>query len=523
MKYFLIFIVVFFFPSAFARICEESFSVDEIDRREFLRRADEELKQALNEIRETPQEPVLKAQGYKPTYYKGLDQAREFNEVAKYLRAIQADPEKTHIPYFADQVEKTLADFENSFRKHNQDKPEFLEERLKILEEIKKEAQRRMKDQNVTYDWWVIFNFRLPIIISSEFPTTIHRINQTIIEDKFEDPAERVKAGIEIIYNKKLTQKIKEKIRYLLRENRRLPKIFRSQGELLHLQKMKTKLKQLNPRKILFKGKYTSEELEEIGDDIFDGLLAWRGEIMVEIIEANGLYNDTFKNHKRMQELLLFFKENNRIYLRESAVREVRPFILTKEKFPEEIMFFTTDELGIMAFNKLEDHSHFVGVSGSPVAADGFKRDPFDFFIHDVVHLDLAQSKLRKKIPKKVLERIDNISKKAVREKAELALFMYCHERANGLFSLDIENYINIDTNLFSPSELSQIVVDDKRYARERINSKGFDNGPARRFLDPDNLQGMIPDGVDANNREEVGSFLSQAEDVFVDILLAPL
>ena len=106
MKYFLIFIAVFYFSSAFASVCEESFSVDEIDRMDFLRRADEQLKQALKEIRENPEEPVLKAQGYKPIYYKGLDQAREFNEVARYLRAIKADPKNTHIPYFADQIEK---------------------------------------------------------------------------------------------------------------------------------------------------------------------------------------------------------------------------------------------------------------------------------------------------------------------------------------------------------------------------------------------------------------------------------
>ena len=109
MKYFLIFIIsVFYFPSAFARVCEESFSADGIDRRDFLRRADEQLEKALQKIRKSPQEPVLKAQGFKPIYYRGVDQAREFNAVAKYLRDIQTDPEKTHISYFADQVEKTL-------------------------------------------------------------------------------------------------------------------------------------------------------------------------------------------------------------------------------------------------------------------------------------------------------------------------------------------------------------------------------------------------------------------------------
>ena len=131
---------------------------------DLLRRADKELEKALRGIRKTPEEPSFKAKGFKPEYYRGYDKAREFNAVKEWAEKVKADRYRTHIPYFADQLEKHIADFEKSFRRHNKDKPEFLEKRLKLLEELKQEARQRIKDQNVTYDWWANFNVRMPMI-----------------------------------------------------------------------------------------------------------------------------------------------------------------------------------------------------------------------------------------------------------------------------------------------------------------------------------------------------------------------
>ena len=428
MNYFLIFFIsVFFFPSAFASVCEESFSADGIDRRDFLRRANEELQQALKGIRENPQEPVLKAQGFKPIYYRGVDQAREFNEVANYLRAIQADPEKTHIPYFAGQVEKTIADFEKGLRQHNQDKPEFLAERLKILEVLKGEARKRVADQTVTYDWWAVFNLRLSIVASSRFDV-IRSINQTRIRDKSKDTAERVKAGIKIAYNREYST---------------------------------------NP----------------------------------------------VKTHEDMQELLSYAKGNRLSH----DFFFMNTFTSRQEKFSEEIMFFTTDELGIMAFNKLEDHSHFVGVSGSPLIVDGLKKDSVDYFIHDLVHIK-GELQYRTEVFQKVLERIGNISNKADREKAELALFMYRHEEN---FDFGLYKYFKMKNNiyLFSQSKLSDFRANIKKSARELIGSGTFFD-PMKRFLDHEDLQEMLPESVNINNPEEVKNFLNEAVDIFVDTVI---
>ena len=400
MKYFLIFIAVFYFSSAFASVCEESFSVDEIDRMDFLRRADEELKQALKEIRENPEEPVLKAQGYKPTYYRGLDQAREFNEVAKYLRAIKVDLEKTHIPYFADEIEKTIANFEKGLRQHNKNKLKFLAERLEILEVLKKEAYKRVENQNVTYDWWAIFNLRLTMIASES-------------------------------------------------------------------------------------------------NDYIEGMLRVRN--------RNRL-SDPLKTHEGTQELLSdALGSSDEALLLGRGRFALYIFNKTKGNFPEEIMFFTTDEPGIMAFNKLGDNSHFVGVSGEPLQADNITMDAFHFFDHDIGHLYRART-----YPQKVFERIDNISNKSDREKAELALFIFRHEDGGDTFFHTREVLKSGTEANLSSSEL------------RKLTAKTRDFMLTENFFEQGSLHELLPESVNVKNREEIEKFLIEVADFFVAILLTP-
>ena len=428
MKYFLIFfIVVFFFPSAFARVCEESFSADGIDKGDFLRRADEELKQALKEIRENPEEPVLKAQGYKPTYYKGLDQAREFNAVAKYLKTIKAEPAETHIPYFSDQVEKTLADFEKGFRKHSQGNPELLEEGLKQLEVLKIEARKRVADQNVTYDWWATFNLRLPIMTSE------HGFIYSMLRQKF---------GISIFDSEK---DIKRK-----------------------------------------------KELYAIG---------------------------TVNTHEKAQE---FFSNSNldKIgnFLSSTKRNAIRSFNRIRNSFPEEIMFFTTDELGIMAFNRLKDNSRFIGVSGISLPADGTIQSPFEFFTHDLAHIAVDLDVVAAITPQNVSKRISNtFSSQFDREKAELALFMYRHEVGHQFFPIELQKYYTTGetAHFFRPLSPKEIKRSTKTAARD-MTTNSFD-----RFFDSDDLQGLLPESVNIDQAGSVMGYLHESAEVFADILLA--
>ena len=390
-----------------------------------------------------------------------------------------------------------------------------------------------MEDQNVTYDWWSTFNFRLPVLASSDINVVIRRINQFRIQDKFRDPAERVKAGIEIAYNTKLAREIKEMIHSRMRESRR--GFFKRAR--VSLKKMKKNLKQLDPKKVLFEGEYTSRELERMEMEIlgmdrelfFDNTITGTkvNIIIGEVVDEKIWVNDVLRTHEEMQEFLSYFSKNNipfYVALNTEQVN-IHQFIRTKQQFPDEIMFFTTDELGIMAFNKLEDHSHFVGVSGSPIVADALERNSFDFFGHDLGHATQGKI-LRLENFKKISERIDNISNKEDREKAELALFMYRHEIAYGLFGISghadvgVSDYTSIDTNLLSPSELSQLRADAKEYARENIYKEYFFGGPVSRFLDSEDLQEMLPESVNINNPEEVKNFLNEAVGIFVDTVI---
>ena len=411
MKYFLIFfIAIFFFSSAVTGACEEGFSNDR-GKQALLRRASIKLERDLQAIRSSPQEPLLKEQGFKPEYYAGVDQAREFNRLKEYLHEIKADPKRTHISYFAEQIEKTIADFERDFKKHYQDNPEFLKERLKILEEFKKESQKRIEDQSVTYDWWTHFNLRLAMIAS----------------------------------------------------------------ELDFIRSMS----------------------KEMG-----------GYIIM----------DTLKTHKGVQKLLsdvvIYFREDIPLSIM-VEIFGIRSFIRTKEKFPQEIMFFVTGKLGIMAFNKLEDKSHFIGVSVSPLTVDGQKMRGFEFSSHDLMHIQGTQE-WKSEVPQKILKRIENISSKSDREKAELALFMYRHENKSRIFSQELKEYYkSTGTNIFWLN-LRRIKAGAKKSSREMM-----DVVSRNRFFDPDDLQMILPDSVNVNDRQEVRMFLIESADVFANILLA--
>ena len=221
---------------------------------------------------------------------------------------------------------------------------------------------------------------------------------------------------------------------------------------------------------------------------------------------------DSLKTHEEIQEL-----QELRTYFLEDVddLRGLYPFLITKEEFPEEIMFFTTDELGIMAFNKLEDNSYLIGVSGSPVIADGDRISTFGFFAHDLNHMEASQV-LEAKIPKKILGRIDGISSKSDREKVELALFIYRHESEDLSLSGKLtQYYTDSEIHSFSQDDLERFKSSIRKEYQELMEKH------ETRFFDSDDLQVMLPESVNVNNKEEVKKFLDEAVDVVVDILLA--
>ena len=133
--------------------------------------AEIKLEKDLEDVRKAGQEQELREQGFLPSYYAGLDQVQEFKKVQEYLEAVQADPYLTHVPYFSNQAEKTISQFEKSFREQMADRrPDikvdhpFLKRRLKLLDDLRQELKLKTERQEVTYHWWAGFNVKLVLL-----------------------------------------------------------------------------------------------------------------------------------------------------------------------------------------------------------------------------------------------------------------------------------------------------------------------------------------------------------------------
>ena len=406
--YLLYFCFIFFTLNSFAQsLCEQGFSA--IESGEFIesirageslvQNAEIKLEQDLKKIRNSPKELFLKAQGFKPSYYGGVDQAREFKRVQEYLEEIKADPEHTHIPYFADQVEKTISDFERGFREqHSADSIEqeikriqkkidkktlflgipllrfssvshvlmrcmrhFLDvkEQLNLLEVLKESARKKIEDQQVTYNWWI--NFNLDIVLLAE---TLSAFKNTFSADKQRGRFTEIAAG-----------------------------------------------------------------------------------------------------------------------------------------FPQYIMFFSTDELGVMAFNRMGEKAYLIGVSGRDQTADGMDfLNPSSFFGHDVLHIRLPKETIKIfenlliSTDQEVVNRMNNISNKSDREKVELILFMSWHERR---------------TSLLIKNQLSQ--------EKEGLFDMFCRNLGGCRFKYGDILPENVLESLKLQDTAPLQEFVEEAMDVFIE------
>ena len=480
------------FSEESVNLCSSSFVSAEI-----------KLEKDLQAIRNSPQEPLLKEQGFKPSYYAGVDQAREFNRVHEYLREIQADLERTHISYFADQVEKTISDFERGLRKQKNitedpeydiKDPNFLEKRLEVLEAFKREARKRVENQDVTYEWWINFNTKLSILAT---PETLKHIPAS----RYTTSAGRIKMGVEIEYNKKLAQAIKKVMNSYPKTEKK------SQS----FQNLKKRFKNLNPKELFSGENYTSQELEgmlskliSMLDKIDDKVETLRnkiGKAQIEIIKEDDWYNiDVLQLREGIEEIisngiLSPYNAGGRIRLSLTADPDTS---LIFEEFPEKMIFFTTGELGIMAFNTLGNNSYFAGVSGElENVVDGSRMNSLEYLHHDIDHASTV-AVVPEILPKEFFERVGNISNKSDREKFELALFIYRHE----------DGYIN---NNHSQSALEEMMTND--------DHADIGLGFKDRWLDPDYFQGLLPDDVNVTDESEVKSFLRESATVFGGIL----
>ena len=177
------------------------------------------------------EEALLAEKGFKQSHINGLDHIKREAEFGEELRVLfregKFDPKKTHVQAYADQVEDLLDYIEDGIKYRDKDYDRLLNAQLeqnkkilseidrkmkmpqyadrldaievfkerravyqekveelldeikhkrlmvssqevhKVLADFKKEARERIKNNNVTYDWWTKFQFRSSFLSSS--------------------------------------------------------------------------------------------------------------------------------------------------------------------------------------------------------------------------------------------------------------------------------------------------------------------------------------------------------------------
>ncbi len=91
------------------------------------------------------------------------------------LRRRNINYSSSHIPEFSEQIDSHLHFAEEALKKQiSEDK----DERTTIFKDFIKEANEKKQNNQVTYKWWVLFNFRLSILLTPSDKRTTLRANQ---------------------------------------------------------------------------------------------------------------------------------------------------------------------------------------------------------------------------------------------------------------------------------------------------------------------------------------------------------
>ena len=113
----------------------------------------------------TNREAQLAEQGYKASYTEGLDQMNEWAAVRRRIQELKANPRTTHIEYFADQIPNHIAHIRKGL---DSLADESKNSQLKTLKKLEEEAQEAIRDEEVTYEWWLKFNTKLTDVMAGK-------------------------------------------------------------------------------------------------------------------------------------------------------------------------------------------------------------------------------------------------------------------------------------------------------------------------------------------------------------------
>lgn len=100
--------------------------------------------------------------GFKEEMFQGLDEAYKIVYLAEHLRKLKINPYKTHIVDFSDQISERIRFIQGGMRKNGNK----ADEKLKTLDQLALEAEKKQKEKKVTYAWWLKWNNQLIALLS---------------------------------------------------------------------------------------------------------------------------------------------------------------------------------------------------------------------------------------------------------------------------------------------------------------------------------------------------------------------
>ena len=98
-----------------------------------------------------------------------MGKLNEWVALRKQLQKMKANPWRTHIEYFANQIPHHIAYIRRGLENNYFPSEDFHGsklDQLRRLGDLEKEAQQVTLEERVTYEWWLVFNFRLAYIMS---------------------------------------------------------------------------------------------------------------------------------------------------------------------------------------------------------------------------------------------------------------------------------------------------------------------------------------------------------------------
>ena len=137
-------------------------------------------------------EAELKAKGFENHYTAGMDEVHRMQVIAHALRGNQVDPDRTHIEDFAAQVEGHIAFFNRPGRLTERESQfPSLKKQMPdrgAMKTLSREARQRVKEQKVTYNWWMQWNLKMLDTVDSNINLQLYLTNYSKLNLSFNDP-----------------------------------------------------------------------------------------------------------------------------------------------------------------------------------------------------------------------------------------------------------------------------------------------------------------------------------------------